>query len=206
MNNYALQIVCVLSAFLVTEVAYSHGGGLNAEGCHNNRKTGEYHCHRGNSKSKSSLTISPKPETPNELETSGPMIPYERDLYGYESYPANSSKGFYTGQTCDTNIDHVVSLKDAHESGAGRWTITERLTFSNDRLNHVPSCSRVNSSKGSSTPREFFRKSSDGRGLDYEIKTKCAYLGIYYQVKRKYQLSLGNNDSGLFALCGLNID
>lgn len=27
-------------------VAFGHGGGLNAEGCHNNRKTGEYHCHR----------------------------------------------------------------------------------------------------------------------------------------------------------------
>lgn len=26
----------------------AHGGGLNADGCHNNRKTGEYHCHRGN--------------------------------------------------------------------------------------------------------------------------------------------------------------
>lgn len=28
-------------------VAHAHGGGLNAEGCHTNRKTGEYHCHRG---------------------------------------------------------------------------------------------------------------------------------------------------------------
>ncbi len=27
--------------------AAAHPGGLNAEGCHNNRKTGGYHCHRG---------------------------------------------------------------------------------------------------------------------------------------------------------------
>ena len=27
--------------------AAAHSGGLNAEGCHNNRKTGGYHCHRG---------------------------------------------------------------------------------------------------------------------------------------------------------------
>jgi hypothetical protein len=26
--------------------ALAHGGGLNSEGCHNNRKTGDYHCHR----------------------------------------------------------------------------------------------------------------------------------------------------------------
>lgn len=25
---------------------HAHGGRLNAEGCHNNRKTGDYHCHR----------------------------------------------------------------------------------------------------------------------------------------------------------------
>ena len=29
--------------------AFAHGGGLNAEGCHNNRKTGDYHCHRSSS-------------------------------------------------------------------------------------------------------------------------------------------------------------
>lgn len=27
--------------------AAAHSGGLNGEGCHNNRKTGDYHCHRG---------------------------------------------------------------------------------------------------------------------------------------------------------------
>lgn len=27
--------------------ARAHGGGLNAEGCHNDRKNGGYHCHRG---------------------------------------------------------------------------------------------------------------------------------------------------------------
>lgn len=31
--------------------ALAHPGGLNSEGCHNNRKTGGYHCHRGPSAS-----------------------------------------------------------------------------------------------------------------------------------------------------------
>ena len=34
--------------------AIAHPGGLNAEGCHNNRKTGGYHCHRGPSATPSS--------------------------------------------------------------------------------------------------------------------------------------------------------
>jgi endonuclease YncB( thermonuclease family) len=31
----------------VSFAAHAHGGGLNKEGCHNNRKSGDYHCHRG---------------------------------------------------------------------------------------------------------------------------------------------------------------
>jgi hypothetical protein len=34
--------VCAFAAFV-----YAHGGGLDAYGCHNNRKAGGYHCHRG---------------------------------------------------------------------------------------------------------------------------------------------------------------
>ena len=33
--------------FCATVPAYPHGGGLDAYGCHNNRKAGGYHCHRG---------------------------------------------------------------------------------------------------------------------------------------------------------------
>lgn len=38
--------VAVLLLCLSPLPAIAHGGGLNAEGCHNNRKTGDYHCHR----------------------------------------------------------------------------------------------------------------------------------------------------------------
>jgi hypothetical protein len=34
--------------------APAHPGGLNAEGCHNNRETGDYHCHHGSGGSKAS--------------------------------------------------------------------------------------------------------------------------------------------------------
>lgn len=36
----------VLAASLAPGPARAHGGGLNAEGCHNQRSTGSYHCHR----------------------------------------------------------------------------------------------------------------------------------------------------------------
>lgn len=33
----------------LTSLAAAHGGGLNAQGCHNDRRNGSYHCHRGSS-------------------------------------------------------------------------------------------------------------------------------------------------------------
>jgi hypothetical protein len=35
----------VMMAFTATSTAYAHGGGLDRNGCHTNRKTGDYHCH-----------------------------------------------------------------------------------------------------------------------------------------------------------------
>ena len=39
--------LALLMTFSAPVPAFAHGGGLNAQGCHNNRKTGDYHCHRG---------------------------------------------------------------------------------------------------------------------------------------------------------------
>lgn len=41
--------IAALAGLLLTPggPADAHGGGLNAEGCHNDRKNGGYHCHRG---------------------------------------------------------------------------------------------------------------------------------------------------------------
>lgn len=41
-----LQRLGTAVAVVAASAAHGHGGGLNADGCHNNRKTGDYHCHR----------------------------------------------------------------------------------------------------------------------------------------------------------------
>ena len=49
--KYLLSLLLLLPSPVL-----AHGGGLNAEGCHTNRKTGEEHCHRsGGSSSNNSL-------------------------------------------------------------------------------------------------------------------------------------------------------
>ena len=127
---------------------------------------------------------------------------YERKDFNYRSYKPNTSIGFYTNQSCNfINIDHVVSLKDAYDSGAASWSASRKKAFSNDKSNHVQSCGRVNSSKGSAGPKDFLRRSNDGKGLDYEIVRFCEYVQKYYAVKIKYRLSFSSNKAHPFEGC-----
>jgi hypothetical protein len=129
---------------------------------------------------------------------------YDRKEFNYRSYKPNASIGFYTNKTCDfINIDHIVSLKDAYESGAASWSASRKKAFANDRSNHVPSCGRVNSSKGSEGPSDFMRRSRDGRGLEYKIVRFCEYVQKYYAVKVKYGLSFKGNEMHPFEGCGI---
>lgn len=43
-------IAVAVPVSLATQTAFAHPGGLNGEGCHNDRKRGTYHCHRGTSR------------------------------------------------------------------------------------------------------------------------------------------------------------
>jgi hypothetical protein len=47
-------LVSSLSISVPVIPAAAHPGGLDASGCHHNRKTGDYHCHRASSSSRSS--------------------------------------------------------------------------------------------------------------------------------------------------------
>ena len=188
LKYYSLLFLVVFSSY-----TFSHGGGLNADGCHNERKTGGFHCHR------------------STYPQSGPSMPkkvdhYDRRLFNYRGYKSDVTIGFYTGKECSSiNIDHVVSLKDAYSSGAAAWDASKKEVFANDKANHVPSCGRVNSSKGSTGPKEFLRRSNDGKGLEYTIIRFCDYVERYHRVKVKYGLSFTANSTNTFASCGLGI-
>ena len=128
---------------------------------------------------------------------------YDRKDFNYRSYKPNTAIGFYTGKACDfINIDHIVSLKDAYESGAASWSDSKKKTFANDKANHVPSCGRVNSSKGSAAPKDFLRRSRDGKGLDYQIVSWCEYVSRYWAIKSAYQLFTSTNEKAILDSCG----
>ena len=47
MKSTLLKLLIV--ALILPVLVLAHGGRTNSEGCHNNRKTGDYHCHNGES-------------------------------------------------------------------------------------------------------------------------------------------------------------
>jgi hypothetical protein len=49
MMNKCTSIFLVLLGLVLPMHTFAHGGRTDASGCHNNRKTGSYHCHSGTS-------------------------------------------------------------------------------------------------------------------------------------------------------------
>ena len=59
------RIIILLAASALAAPAFAHSGGLNAEGCHNNRKTGDYHCHRASRPSTPASTPARRESAPS---------------------------------------------------------------------------------------------------------------------------------------------
>lgn len=60
--------ITALVAAMLPAVAIAHGGGLDVAGCHHDRKTGGYHCHRTPDAAERNLAwAAPHPSTPTCL-------------------------------------------------------------------------------------------------------------------------------------------
>ena len=58
-DRMRLAIALLIAVLALPQTSIAHSGGLNKDGCHNNRKTGDYHCHGGAS--------APRSAPPNNL-------------------------------------------------------------------------------------------------------------------------------------------
>ena len=67
----------VILLFLFSSCVVAHSGRTNSSGCHNNKKTGGYHCH--NSGSSSNSYSSPLPKHHSSI--SKPISSYSNDSY-----------------------------------------------------------------------------------------------------------------------------
>lgn len=69
-----LQVALLFALFFgLSNPGHAHPGGLDGNGCHTNRKTGEYHCHRGPTASKGRTAATPPaPLSPSRAAPSRP--------------------------------------------------------------------------------------------------------------------------------------
>ncbi len=194
MKQLLLLLISIIALNIcVAQASHAHAGRTDSTGCHNDNQNGERHCHSVNTNNNIAL---------NNSDSANITPSYNRREWRFRSYASGTKIGFYTKSTCDSiDIDHIVSLQDAHSSGGYAWSEARKQQFANDKSNHQPACASVNRSKGNSTPKDFFRKASDGRGVDYVIAEKCTYLAIYKSIKQTYQLSFANNDPAILAQC-----
>lgn len=71
MNSIKFILCAVpIGVFLVSGTAFAHPGGLDSKGGHYNRKTGEYHYHRGSGAAVTKASI--KTETKRDAKKSAP--------------------------------------------------------------------------------------------------------------------------------------
>jgi len=112
-----------------------------------------------------------KPGTHQCVVLSGTLLdPYSGEKIAFERGVATSS---------DVQIDHVVALSNAWQTGAFKLTYEKRLAFANDPMNLLAVKGRLNSQKG------------DGDAATWlpPLKSiRCAYVAQQIVVKAKYGL------------------
>tara|TARA_B100000767_G_C19579935_1_gene456860 strand:+ start:120 stop:701 length:582 start_codon:yes stop_codon:yes gene_type:complete len=184
LKNRLTTIIFLVGLLSASTQSSAHGGRLNSEGCHNDNKAGEYHCHHSSN----------KPKTSNDTTSAR----YNRDSWEFHSQasPVSSSiLGWYTGlRVSATDVDHVVALKDAYLSGGNDWNSSKKIAFANDPLNHVAAVPHVNRTlKNAYVPLKFITRLHNSR---YAFANeKCIeYVDLYVQVKKKYGLNFTYNN------------
>ena len=98
----------------------------------------------------------------------------------------------YTGKTfidpASLDIDHLVPLKEAHDSGADKWTSAAKNAFANDLLNKnalIAVENSANRSKGSKDPALW---------LPANTAYQCEYVRNWVFIKNRYQLSIDDEE------------
>lgn len=86
------------------------------------------------------------------------------------------------------DIDHVVALRDAHDSGGWQWGPEKKKTFSNDMRNLKASSRSTNRSKGARGPDEW---------LPSDPAARCPYIEEWLVLKRTFALSLSPGEKAV---------
>jgi hypothetical protein len=85
---------------------------------------------------------------------------------------------FYRGGASEVDVDHVVALGDAWQTGAQQWSYQRRVRFANDPLNLLAVDAAANRQKGDSDAASW---------LPPNKAYRCDYVARQIAVKRRYR-------------------
>jgi len=187
------------------EIIHAHWGGLDHSGCHHDRKAGEHqhHCHR--EPHTDDVPYRRKDYLPRWADADQDCQNTRQEVLIAESHVpvtlgprgcrviAGQWHDPYTGRTFTNprrlDIDHVVPLKEAHESGAASWDQSRKRAFANDLANAnslIAVYRGANRSKGARDPASWLP-----RNQAYH----CAYARAWKQVKNRWGLSMDSEEA-----------
>lgn len=205
MNRNALffPLASAFVAVLLASQAFAHGGGLDAKGCHTEKRTGKYHCHRTPEKKKPknsrAASVYDRKEwhsrwsdadgdcqnTRHEVLVEESQVPVTLSPDGCRVIAGRwldpySGKIFTDPRNLD--IDHLVPLKEAHISGGSAWSKEKKRRFANDLSSPdtlIAVSRRENRSKGARDP---------ARWLPCDSSYHCEYVRAWKEVKARWGL------------------
>ena len=107
-----MKYLSILVLFTFTSVAYSHGGGLDRYGCHNETKTGGYHCHRssgwGGSISGSGLNLN---QFEDKVTNSWEDAEFYEGEIKIKNFACHSRSGLKMELVNKSSNDYMISFK-----------------------------------------------------------------------------------------------
>ena len=198
------RLLIWLVILLIPTTCFAHGGRTNKDGCHHNRKTGEYHCH--GKKDSTPPQGSPshtydRKQFGNWIDADGDCQDTRQEVLIEESRIPVTFKTArqcrviagewhdpYTGRVFADpsllDVDHVVPLKEAFDSGADQWSGEKMRQYFNDLTNtdHLIAVYRgTNRSKGARDPAHW---------LPPNQAYHREYVTIWLEIKKAWGLSL----------------
>ncbi len=187
--------------FSLVSLSFAHSGRTNKDGCHNNRKTGDYHCHVSKRPPRQ-----PQQSSGYNRSNWGNWIDSDRDCQNTrhevlieESLVPVTFKTArqcivvsgrwldpYTGRIFTDpsmlDVDHVVPLKEAYLSGAKNWSRSRKSQYANSLQNkdHLIAVYRgANRSKGAKDIAQWLPPNKE-----YQRE----YMRIWIEIKKQWGL------------------
>ena len=209
-KNRFFPLTAALITVLFASSALAHGGGLDAKGCHTEKRTGEYHCHRAQDSEKNEegtsirrvLTYDRKewhPRRWRRLQTETvrrqgmkfwrknpgfPLLFPQINAGSYRREVARSvlGKNLHGSPGDILDIDHLVPLKEAHISGGSAWSTEKKRRYAND-LSYPATLIAVSSRENRSKGAR-----DPASWLPSNCAYHCEYVRSWKEVKARWEL------------------